>query len=97
MLHKILDHSVTQKIFGSIPTECYGECAKILYTNLSNDMTYANSADPDQTALKEQSDQSLHCLPFHQVFCEINALKKNVDKKTSTHKVFEILGHLPYL
>ena len=24
----------------------------------------ANGADPDQTAL-EQSDQGLHCLPFH--------------------------------
>ena len=24
----------------------------------------ANSADPDQTAPQEQSDQGLHCLPF---------------------------------
>ena len=24
----------------------------------------ANSVDSDQTALKEQSDQDLHCLPF---------------------------------
>ena len=24
-----------------------------------------NSADPDQTAPKEQSDQGLHCLPVH--------------------------------
>ena len=24
-----------------------------------------DSADPDQTAPKEQSDQGLHCLPFH--------------------------------
>ena len=30
-------------------------------------MAYANSADPDQTA-PEQSDQDLHCLPFHEVF-----------------------------
>ena len=28
-------------------------------------MAYTNSADPDQTAPKEQSDQGLHCLPFH--------------------------------
>ena len=26
---------------------------------------YANSADPDQTAPKEQSDQCVHCLQFH--------------------------------
>ena len=26
---------------------------------------YANSAEPDQSAPKEQSDQGLHCLPFH--------------------------------
>ena len=25
----------------------------------------ANSVDSDQTALKEQSDQDLHCLPFY--------------------------------
>ena len=25
---------------------------------------WANSADPDQTAPKEQSDLGLHCLPF---------------------------------
>ena len=27
-------------------------------------MAYANSADPDQSAPKEQSDQGLHCLPL---------------------------------
>ena len=26
---------------------------------------WANSVDSDQTALKEQSDQDLHCLPFY--------------------------------
>ena len=31
--------------------------------NIGIDMT-ANSADPDQ-AVKEQSDQGPHCLPFH--------------------------------
>ena len=37
---------------------------KILNTKMSEKMTYTNSADPDQTA-PEQSDQCLHCLPFH--------------------------------
>ena len=35
----------------------------------SDRYAWANSADPDQTAprglLEEQSDQGLHCLPFH--------------------------------
>ena len=34
---------------------------------------WANSADPDQTALEEQSDQGLHCLLFHlHLFDEIH-------------------------
>ena len=31
-------------------------------------MAYANIADPDQTFLKEHSDQGLYCFPFHYVF-----------------------------
>ena len=31
---------------------------------------WANSVDPDQTALKEQSDQDLHCLPFFLLLLE---------------------------
>ena len=30
----------------------------------SDRQVWANSADPDQTALEESSDQGLHCLPF---------------------------------
>ena len=30
----------------------------------------ANSADPDQTAPKEQSDQGLHCLIFRQLLSD---------------------------
>ena len=32
--------------------------------NIGTYMSEQNSVDPDQTALKEQSDQDLHCLPF---------------------------------
>ena len=46
----------------------YHKCPKISNTNVSDKMAYANSADPDQTAPKEQSDQGLHCLPFHKLF-----------------------------
>ena len=31
-------------------TALYGKCPKILITKVSDKMTYANSADPDQTA-----------------------------------------------
>ena len=34
-------------------------------TPKSDKMAYANSVGPDQTAPLEQSDQCLHCLPFH--------------------------------
>ena len=47
----------------------YGKCPKILYTKISDKMAYANSVDPNQTAL----DQGLHCLPFHYVFQETSA------------------------
>ena len=48
----------------------YGKSPKISNTKISDEMAYANSAYPDQTApscllLKEQSDQDLLCLPFH--------------------------------
>ena len=43
-------------------------------------MAYTNSADPDQTAPKEQSDQGLHCLPFPQVFYEGNTQKAKFGK-----------------
>ena len=42
-------------------------CALKMYRKNSKywDMyVWANSVDSDQTALKEQSDQNLHCLPF---------------------------------
>ena len=31
----------------------YDNCPKISYTKVADKMAYANSADPDQTALKE--------------------------------------------
>ena len=43
----------------------YDKCPKIWNTLMSDKMACANSAEPDQTAAKEQSDQGLHCLPFH--------------------------------
>ena len=34
-------------------------------------MAYANSADPDQTAIKVQSDQGLHCFLSSKYFVAI--------------------------
>ena len=50
----------------------YSKCPKMSPINLSDNMAYANCVDPDPTAPK-QSNQGLHCLPLHQVFCRINA------------------------
>ena len=38
----------------------YSNCPKILYTEISDKMEYANKADTE-----EHSDHGLHCLPFH--------------------------------
>ena len=47
--------------------------------------------------LEEQSDQGLHCLPFHLVFKERKKLhkKQNLGWKSMEKKVFEVFGHLP--
>ena len=42
---------------------------------------WANSVDPDQTALWEQSDQGLHCLLFH-----LHLLDKLLYGKTALFK-----------
>ena len=54
----------------------FGKCPKLSYTKVYDKMAYTNSADPDQIAPKEQSDQGLHCLPFHQLFSEKKMHKK---------------------
>ena len=41
----------------------YGNCPKILYTKVSDNMAYETVQT--QIKVKEQSDQGLHCLPFH--------------------------------
>ena len=39
-----------EKLFNFSLYSSYGKCPKISNTKLSDKMTYANSADPDQTA-----------------------------------------------
>ena len=42
--------------------------ATMFFWNIWTDLACANSADPDQTDLKEQFDLGLHCLSFNQQF-----------------------------
>ena len=49
---------------ATLTNDKYCKCYKILYTEVSQNMAYAKSADTDQTAPEELSDSGLHCLPF---------------------------------
>ena len=40
------------------------------FSKYLNKYAYANSADPDQTAPKEQFDLHLHCLQFNQIISD---------------------------
>ena len=46
--------------------------------------------------LNEQSEQGLHCLPFHLEFLRNNCINSKIKAKIIWNKVFEIVGHLPY-
>ena len=53
---------------------------------MSDKKTYANSADPDQTAPSgavEQSDQGLHCLPFTEYFKQQVHKKQNLGQNST--------------
>ena len=68
----------------------YGKYPKILYNKSSDKMAYANSVDPDQSALSVWSGYTLFAIP-------LSILKKELHKKqTLSQKGIEILGHLPY-
>ena len=58
-----------------------GQCPHMYVYRIRNNSKYSdrcfwtNSAGPDQTAPKEQSDQALHCLALHLfLFFDITAL-----------------------
>ena len=50
-------------VMGTLNVNIHGKCPKISYTKVSDKMAYANSADPDQTALERavQSGSTLFC------------------------------------
>ena len=58
-------------------------------------MAHANSADQDQTAPEEQSDQSiLFAIPLS--ILGNSHIKSLILSTKVWNKVFKILGHLPY-
>ena len=50
-VNNIAAHKIINHLYRNVPT-------------FSDRQIWANSADPDQTAPEEQSDQGLHCLQF---------------------------------
>ena len=59
-VHKVYFKTKMYKDIISFPLSIYRNFPKF-----SDRQVWANSADPDQTAPREeQSDQGLHCLPF---------------------------------
>ena len=75
----------------------YGKCPKISNTKVSDKMTYANSADPDQTAPEGgpvSSGSTLFATPLS--ILNNRYIKSKLQDRLVWNKVFEILGHLLY-
>ena len=49
----------------------------ITQNNIQTRWVLANSVDPDHIAYKEQTDLSLHCLPFSQLFLKHILIQSN--------------------
>ena len=60
----LLCHSASN-VFWPFCCSTYNKCPKISNTKVSEKMTYANSADPDQTAPKGAVWSGSTLLPFH--------------------------------
>ena len=66
---------------------------------------FANNGDPDQMPHSVASDLGLHCLPvtllrvsrLQWVKKQLNKSKFRPKEKSVWNKMFEILGHLPYM
>ena len=69
--------------------DSHGKCLKISYTKVPDKMAYANSADPDLTALSGASDQVYTVCYSTKDFKKPLHKKQNFGKKI-LNKVFEI-------
>ena len=67
--------------------DAYSKCPKSWYIKVSDVMEYANSADPDQTALQFAIPLSI---------LGHNYIKTKLHQKMYGNKMFKILGHLLY-
>ena len=93
-LHNEINSFLLGVVHLIIANQTYGNCPKILYISFSDELLYANSAGPSQTA------PDLHC--FQQVFCETNTKKsqKSMElsvRKFRTFKVVPAVGTQHYL
>ena len=75
----------------------YGKCPKISNTKVSDKMTCADSADPDQTAPGGAvwSGSALFAIPLS--ILRNGCIKRKLYAKIVWNKVFIILEHLPYI
>ena len=80
-----------QNLWRHVSLNNYGKYPKISYTKVSDKMAYVNSADPDQTAPKEQSDHGLHHLPFH---CKFG--QKSMEWSVRNFKTFTIVSMVTF-
>ena len=82
-------NSLNKKYFKSVVT-------KNSNTKVSDKMTYANSADPDQTAPEGAvwSGSTLFAVPLS--ILRNSCIKSKISARKVWNKVFEILGRLPY-
>ena len=80
-----------QNLWRHVSLNNYGKYPKISYTKVSDKMAYVNSADPDQTAPKEQSDHGLQHLPFH---CKFG--QKSMEWSVRNFKTFTIVSMVTF-
>ena len=75
----------------------YSKCPKNSNTKVSDKMTYANSADPDQAAPEGAvwSGSALFAVPLS--ILRNKCIRSIIYARIVENKVFKILGHLPYM
>ena len=73
------DSNNIHRIFNYLEIVNSRKCPKISYTNVTDKMAYMQTVQTQiRLLLMEQSDQGLHCLPFHLVFKEKLHKKQNL-------------------
>ena len=76
---------LNQKENGTLPIMVNGQKSCTVVWK----MTYVNSTDSDRTALKELSDEGLHCLRFDHGFCGTDTYETKFRQKEKIGNVWE--------